>query len=134
MDVTMLLCDAAQEVGGKLYVLGGGWSVQRQPNVPTNMALAIKIAVPWDQTNRPISLRAVLMTEDGEEVDGGEGPIFAEGQATVGRPPDVKPGTPIDLPVALTFAGVALPPGGYRWELHIDGTMVASNPFRVMPG
>jgi hypothetical protein len=25
-EVTMLLCDAAQAVDGKLYVLGGGWS------------------------------------------------------------------------------------------------------------
>jgi len=25
VKVTMMLADAAQEVGGKLYILGGGW-------------------------------------------------------------------------------------------------------------
>ena len=29
MKTTLLLCDYAQEVGGKLYVLGGGWSIYR---------------------------------------------------------------------------------------------------------
>ena len=41
MDVTMLLCDAAQESGGKLYILGGGWSIIRTPNTPTPMSLAM---------------------------------------------------------------------------------------------
>jgi hypothetical protein len=130
----MLLCDAAEQVGGKLYILGGGWSIIWIPRVPINMALAVKIAVPWDQTNRPVRLKAMLMTADGEPVDFGEGPVEAGGEATVGRPPHVKPGTPLDLPFALTFAGIALEPGGYRWELEVDGKMAATAPFRVMEG
>src|SRR3712207_6134998 len=66
MKVTMLLCDAAEEVGGKLYILGGGWSFLHRPGVPTNMALAIKIAVPWNETNQSHTLRAHLLTDDGE--------------------------------------------------------------------
>jgi hypothetical protein len=97
----MLLCDAAQEVGGKLYVLGGGWSVIWIPNVPTPVALAVKLAVPWDETNRPHEVRAQLLTEDGEPVDIGTGPMAAGGNIEVGRPPGLKPGTPIDVPFAL---------------------------------
>ena len=48
MRVTMLLADAAQEVNGKLYVLGGGWSVTG-PDLPP-MAIAIKLDVPWRQS------------------------------------------------------------------------------------
>jgi len=84
MDVTMLLCDAAQESGGKLYVLGGGWSVVRSPNAPTPMALAVKMSVPWDQANQPHAMRAVLVTADGDEVDLGEGPLVVEGTVEVG--------------------------------------------------
>src|SRR5688572_18666622 len=45
MKVTMLLCDAAQVVDGKLYLLGGGWSFVGPDPAP--MAIAIKIDVPW---------------------------------------------------------------------------------------
>jgi hypothetical protein len=134
MDVTMLLCDAAAESGGKLYVLGGGWSVIRVPNVPTPMALAVKLSVPWDQTNKQIRVRAKLVTEDGDEVDLGEGPVFAEGTIEVGRPAGMKPGSPIDMPFALSFGPLALDTGGYVWELEVDGTTLARTPFRVLGG
>ncbi len=131
----MLLCDSAQECGGKLNILGGGWSLLQVPNVPVNMALAVKVAVPWDQTNRPLKIRAALMTEDGEPVEvEGVGPIEATGQVTVGRPPHVKPGTDLDLPFVLPFNGIQLDPGGYRWELEIDGEPAARTPFRVLSG
>ncbi len=133
-DVTMMLCDAADAVGGKLYVLGGGWSLVLRPNLPTNMALAVKLAVPWSETNRRIAIRAALHTEDGEpvEVEGNE--VFAEGEVEVGRPPGIRPGSSLDAPFALTFGGLALPPGGYVWELTVDGHPRARTPFRVLPG
>src|SRR4051794_17346369 len=49
MKVTMILADSAQAVDGKLYVLGGGWSLAGPG--PTPMALAVKIEVPWDRGN-----------------------------------------------------------------------------------
>lgn len=98
------------------------------------MALAMKIEVPWDQTNRAISIKASLKNADGQEVDLGEGPIGASGEATVGRPAHVKPGTPIDLPIAMQFGGLALEPDGYVWELEIDGHVEARVGFRVMDG
>ena len=39
MKVTILLADAAQAAEGKLYVLGGGWSITGPD--PSPMALAI---------------------------------------------------------------------------------------------
>lgn len=134
MEATMLLCDAAQEVGGKLYILGGGWSVIWIPNVPTPVALAVKLAVPWDETNRPHEVRAQLLTEDGEPVDVGAGPMAAGGNVEVGRPPGLKPGTAIDVPFALQFGAIPFSPGGYVWELEVNGDVVARTPFRVMPG
>lgn len=130
----MLLCDAAQEVGGKLYILGGGWSVIWLPGVPTPVTLAVKLSVPWDQTNRPHAVRASLVTEDGEAVDLGSGPVEASGNVEVGRPPGVKPGTPLDVPFVLPFGFLAFQPGGYVWELEVDDEPVARVPFRVMPG
>jgi hypothetical protein len=130
----MLLCDAAQEVGGKLYVLGGGFSVVNAlPGGLTNLALAVKINVPWDQTNRKVKIEAALMTDDGDRVDLGAGPIGAAGEFEVGRPPGVKPGSDIGVPLALPFPGLKLPLGGYRWEFSVNGTVSATTAFRVQP-
>ena len=66
MKTTVLLCDQAQEVGGKLYILGGGWSQYR--GSPVTMTLAVKIAVPWDAANMQHEFLAKLVTEDGGEL------------------------------------------------------------------
>jgi hypothetical protein len=134
MEVTMLLCDAAQAAGGKLYILGGGWSIIYQPNVPTPAALAVKVAVPWDQANEPHTIRAVLITEDGEPVDLGAGEVQVEGQVEIGRPPGLKRGQPLDLVFVLNFGPLAYPAGGYVWELSINDEVQARTPFRVLPG
>ena len=63
MKTTLLLCDHAQEVAGKLYVLGGGWSIYH--GSPVTMGLAVKIGVPWDAANIPHTFSARLVDEDG---------------------------------------------------------------------
>lgn len=133
-DITMMLCDAAESIGGKLYILGGGWSQVLRPNVPTNMSLAVKLGVPWHAANRRIRLRAELISEDGEPVEIGGNPVRAEGEMEVGRPAGLRPGTTLDAPFVLSFAGLALPPGGYVWQLSINDEQRARSSFRVMPG
>jgi hypothetical protein len=121
----MLLADSAQEVGGKLYILGGGWSLTG-PN-PAPSALAIKFEVPWDMTNRKLSVTIELVTADGEAVlvpgpDENEHPLRFDAQLEVGRPPGLKPGVPIDAAMALNFGPLPLQPDmRYEWRLSIDG-------------
>jgi len=125
MKVTILLADAAQAAEGKLYVLGGGWSITGPE--PSPMALAIKIEVPWDQANQPHVCRLELLDSDGQPInaetpDGDEAEIFFEANFEVGRPVGVKPGTPIDLPLAVNIPPLPLQPGGrFEWRLSIDG-------------
>ena len=54
----MLLADFVQAVQGKLYVLGGGWSVTGPGAV--QMGIAVKIEVPWDQANLQHAFRLTL--------------------------------------------------------------------------
>jgi hypothetical protein len=122
--VTLLLADSAQAVAGKLYVLGGGWSLTGPD--PSPMALAVKVEVPWDQTNRPHQLRLELIDFDGNPVivegDGNPQTLFVEGNFEVGRPPGLKPGTPIDFPFAINLGPIPLTPDSrYTWQLSIDG-------------
>ena len=131
MEVTLLLCDFAEAVNGKLYVMGGGWNVLFAPGQPVSMSVAAIIAVPWDQTNRRHELSLDLLDVDGApiEIEGQE--ITVTGEFELGRPPGVKPGTTFNAPFVWTFAGLALGEGNYEWKLNIDGTPVGSRPFAV---
>jgi hypothetical protein len=122
--VTMMLADAAQVVDNKLYILGGGWSVTGPDPAPT--AIALQIKVPWDQTNTKHALLLELLDLDGEPImfdtPVGRQALRVENEFEVGRPPGVKPGTSIELSMAVAFAPFPLPPGGsYTWKLSIDG-------------
>ena len=121
----MLLADAAQAVGGKLYVLGGGWSVIGPGRA--SMAIAMKIDVPWDQTEVRHRWVLDLLDQDGQPVrtstPEGERDVRITGNFEVGRPPGVAEGSPIDLPLAIAIGPLSLPPATRCvWRLAIDGT------------
>lgn len=124
MRVTMLLADAVQAVNGKLYILGGGWSMTAAR--PTPSALAVKIDVPWDEANRKHEFRLALLDSNGKEVSV-PGPTQDVGVEFAGafeavRPPGLKPGTPLDVVLALNVAPLQLQPDSrYVWRCWIDG-------------
>jgi hypothetical protein len=131
VDVTLLLCDFAEALDGKLYVMGGGWNVLYAPGQPVTMSVATVIAVPWDQTNRKHTLALDLLTEDGDPVSIDEQPVAVTGEFELGRPPGIKPGSSLNAPFVWTFSGLVFDEGGYEWKLGIDGDPVASRPFTV---
>lgn len=107
MKVTFLLADSAQAVDGKLYILGGGWSIAGPGPVP--MALAVKLDVPWDQANQVHRLELSLRTADGDEpVSAPLGEQTLElkivGVLEIGQPPDLPPGTDLDAVLAVNLA------------------------------
>ena len=105
MRVTMLLADFAQVSDGKLTVVGGGWSLTGPEPVP--FGIAILIRVPWDQANQRQVMRLELLDADGQpvEMETEEGQqqvvFFDDVPFEVGRPAGLKPGTPLDFPVAI---------------------------------
>jgi len=123
MKVTMLLADAAQAVEGKLYILGGGWSLTGPD--PSPMALAIKIEVPWTEANTKHQLRVALYDEDGQPIiiptPTGEQPVEVKSYFEVGRPAGLQPGTPLDMPLAINFSPLPLQAGKrYVWRCFIN--------------
>ena len=130
MKVTMLLADYVQVSDGKLTVVGGGWSLTGPDPAP--FGIAILVHVPWDQANRRHTLRLELIDADGRAVtvpaeasDDGEGEpvVFLNDiEFEVGRPAGIKPGTPLELPLAVNSGPLPLEPGSrYEWRLSIDG-------------
>jgi hypothetical protein len=125
VEATILLCDAAEAVNGKLYILGGGWSVTGPRPVPS--ALAIKLDVPWTEANRKIPVLIELLDADGrpfvvEDPQGSLQPVKVGMEIEVGRPPGLAPGTPLDATLAFGIPALPLTPGQrYAWRLTVDG-------------
>lgn len=120
----MILADAAQVADGKLYILGGGWSVTGPD--PTPSAVAIKVGVDSPEFVNPHHWELFLEDADGQPVnfETPEGPQFIEvrGDFSVASPEDVPLGTPVDVPIAVNFGPIPLHEGSrYSWRLVIDG-------------
>jgi hypothetical protein len=122
LQVNMFLADAAEVSNGKLYALGMGWNVTGPG--PSRSAIVAIFEVPWDRANMKHRFAFELLDADGNAVtveDGGP-PIRLDGEFGVGRPPDVKPGTPFNVPLAVNIDPFPLMPGQrFVWRLSIDG-------------
>lgn len=124
MKVTMLLCDAAQVSEGKLFILGGGWSVIGP--APTPSAIALKIEVGWNEVEAPHHWELFLSDADGGEVmvETAEGPqpVEVRGDFQVGKPADLPDGSPVDVTLAVNLGPIPLTLGArFTWRLTIDG-------------
>jgi hypothetical protein len=124
MKVMLMLCDSAQVADGKLYILGGGWSMTGPDPVPS--AIALKIDVGWHEAEIPHHWELYLEDADGQpvmvETPEGEHAVEVRGEFTVGRPPGIPEGSPIDVALAVNLGPLPLVPGTrYTWRMSIDG-------------
>src|SRR5271169_5560254 len=120
----MLLADAAQVADGKLYILGGGWSVTGPD--PTPSAVAIKVGVDWHEFNSAHHWELFLEDADGAlvtfETPEGSQTIEVRGDFSATAPAEVPVGTPVDVPIAVNFGPIPLGAGArYAWRLVING-------------
>lgn len=126
-----MLADAAQNAGGKLYVLGGGWDVIQSAQFPLQLpqvSLVIKLALPWSDADRQQVIQVDLDDEDGTPVL----PNPVAGNFTVGRPQQAIPGDDLSLLLTLTIAPLVLPrPGRYVFRLSVEGVELARTTFRA---
>lgn len=119
LTVDMMLCDAAQVSGGKLFILGGGLAVIGPK--PQPLALALQITVPWDQANVQHQWRIQLFDEDGHQVSVKDKPVVIQGKFEAGRPPGMRPGSPLGVSLAISLTPLPLPGGSsYAFGLTIN--------------
>lgn len=124
----LILADAAQVQGDKLYMLGGGWSLIWAKDFPAQhqMSIAAAILVPWLETNRRHKFRIVVHTEDGAPL--GE---FG-GEFEQGRPAGLPAGTTQRVMLAVSFGVRFEAPGEASADLWLGGQLAKSVPFRVV--
>jgi hypothetical protein len=114
----MMAADAAQAVGGKLYILGGGFDRVHAPTLPFQYKfdLAMIISVPWTATNTPYQIVVELLDADGTSVG-----YRAEAMMETGRPPGIRQGTSFTVPVAIPVVAEFREPGRYALTGAVNG-------------
>lgn len=128
MKVTMMLADFVEAINGKLYIMGGGWSITGPQ--PSPSAIALKIELLSNETNKKHSLKLELLDSDYRSVlvptPAGNAPLVIGGDFEVGKPTGLTPGASIDVPLAFNISPILLESGKrYIWKLTIDGNSEA---------
>ncbi len=119
-----MLADSAQAIGGKLFLMGGGWAVIGPQPSPSALAGIVQVA--WDEANQNHTISFELFNADGKPfmvpTPMGLQAFKIEMQFQVGRPPGVAAGTEFNVPIAINLAPLPLEPGQrYEWRVAIDG-------------
>ena len=130
----MLLCDAAQVADGKLYILGGGWSMTGPGPRALGRGAQDRRGLARGRAFAPLG--AVLggcRRASGADGDH-RGQPAGRGARRVHRepPPGIPEGSPIDVALAVNLGPIPLAPGTrFAWRLTIDGESLPGSLARV---
>ena len=137
MDVEwLILADAAQVVGNKLYLLGGGWdrlSVNRPFPVDQRIGLAMSMIVDWNETNRKHDFELEILAED-QTTEALKSLVKVGGQCEVGRPPGIQSGQEQRFQIAVEMNLKIEGPGAKIVIARIGGLEKRRIHFNVIAG
>ena len=126
----LLVADGAQVVGGKLYLLGGGWdrlTVAQLPGQPAMpFSVAVGVNVPWSLTNRKLGFSVDVL-----DADGGEVAQLAGGEFEVGRPPGLRAGTSQRFQIAVPARPEFDAAGRYVIQCSVDSEVLGHTAIEV---
>jgi len=132
----LILADAAQVVGNKLFLLGGGWDrlmVNKAFPIEQRLALALSIRVPWNETNQKHSFEIEIMSES-QATEEPRSLMKAGGQFEVGRPAGIPPGQEQRFQLALDMS-LRIEDAGIKTVIaRVEGQEMRRVNFIVMPG
>jgi hypothetical protein len=124
----LILADSAQIVGGKLYLLGGGWdtlTVSSPFPVSRRCAVAASFSVPWNETNEKQNVEIEIVSEDGKEL------ARMTGEIEVGRPAGTLPGSQQRAQLAADMMLEFKEAGLFAIVARVAGEEQARTSFRV---
>lgn len=110
----IVLANHAEARDGLLFMMGGCWTDHWRdipsggPAPISHFGIGVAIVLQWDETNRPYHLILRLETEDGKEL------AKMDADLTMGRPPELTPGSTQRAVLALNVDMQFPSAGGYR--------------------
>jgi hypothetical protein len=132
----LILADAAQVVGNKLYLMGGGWEniVVNSPfPVDQRMGIALSISVPWNETNKKHIFEVEITSED-QETEQIKSLLKMGGQFEVGRAPGIRQGQDQRVQMAVDLTLHIEAPGVKTVIARIEGQEMRRLEFTVIKG
>lgn len=126
-----MLVDELHLKEGRFYILGGGIDRLDFPAFPGFLTInaAVRIVVPFTETNRPLEFEVFLRGEDGDNLL--PGPF--QPQITIGRPVELTRSEEQGVNFPLGFLDIEIPrPGMYVLELLYEEEIIASTWFRAL--
>jgi hypothetical protein len=128
---TAMLADSAQVVGGKLFVLGGGFdtiSARSFPVIHRSLTVALVAEIEPDERQRELEIGLRLIDEDGQDLK-----VTARGKLRVGAPAMLPPGSTSIVPIVSPFYNITFPePKGYAFVVSHGEEELARVRFRVV--
>ena len=125
-----LLADSVQAVGGKLYVLGGGWDTLFVSGFPArhhSMAIGLRVRVPWSSPPTQIRVGVDLVDADGRRLL----PNDVSHVVNVGRR-DSMDRPDLGILRSFTFNNLTFEsPGDYSFVITLDNEVVDRLRFTV---
>jgi hypothetical protein len=132
----LILADAAQVVGNKLYLMGGGWdklTVNSAFPIDQRCALALSLRVDWNETNQKHNFEIEIIAED-SATEQPRSLMKAGGQFEIGRPPGTSPGQEQRFQVALDMLLKIDGPGTKIIVARVEGQEMRRLSFNVIQG
>jgi hypothetical protein len=113
----LVLADAVEALGGKLYMMGGGWDTMHVRNIeqPVPMSIACGILVPWAETDDDHTLTITTEDQDRNQV----APPLTVTFKT-GRSANLERGAPTHVPFAIKAEFVLPTLGTYVIRATVD--------------
>ena len=129
----MVLADAATAADGKLYIHGAGWDSILAAAFPVeqpSMSVALRVRVPWAETNQPHEIELDVLDQDGASIVPPDRAI--KGQLNAGRPVELPQGEDQVLSFVLNLVSLKFEkPGNYVIIFMLDGLKAAEARFRM---
>lgn len=125
----LILADAAQVNGNKLYLLGGGWdrlTIRRPFPVNHVMTVAASFRVSWNDTNQKHDWEIEVVDADGSSLG------KVAGQLEAGRPAGVTPGQDQRIQIAVGMNLRLQREGTYSVVARLNGESDRTFPFSVV--
>lgn len=127
----LILSDAAEVVGNKLYLLGGGWdrlTVHSTFPVVQHCALATSLLVDWEETQKNHQFLLEIVDQHDNLI------TAVEAEFEVGRPPGVEPGRPQRWQFATDLELVLEAPGRHAAVASVGEEELGRQEFEVVSG
>ena len=126
-----LLADHTEIMGGKLYLMGGGWDVTNVSDTPVQVRVGIAMGLRfgWGEAGQPAPVTVVIEDDDGQEF------VRLDATLQANRPPELPAGVEQLSQLAANVAFTAPKTGGYRVRIVArlgDEAIERRLPFRVM--